>query len=131
LTFDSLMRKADNSLRAAQVLLDSGLGDDACSRAYYAMFDAARAALTASKAPVQTETIRTHSGMIAMFNLHVIKPSLLPQSTARTLGLAQHARLVADYDGEFISQLDAAQTVAWAVDFLNAVRAAFDPNAKT
>ena len=131
MTFESLMRKAEKSLGAAQVLLDSGFGDDACSRAYYSMFDAARAALIASSAPVQTETIRTHSGMIAMFNLYVIKPGFLPKFTARTLGIAQHARLVADYDGEFIDELDAAQTVAWAVEFLDAVRTAFEPSAKT
>jgi uncharacterized protein (UPF0332 family) len=131
LTFESLMCKAEQSLKAAQVLLDSGFGDDACSRAYYAMFDAARAALTASNAPVQTETIRTHSGMIAMFNLHVIKPGILPKFAARTLGHAQQARLIADYDGEFINQLDAVQTVAWAVEFLDAVRAAFDPGVNT
>ncbi|MFZ4625083.1 MAG: hypothetical protein ACOYNF_12705 [Rhodoferax sp.] len=39
--------------------------DGACNRAYYAMFDAARAALLASHAPVGPELGKTHSGLIA------------------------------------------------------------------
>ena len=55
-----LMRKSEDALKSARLLFDNGLHDDACSRAYYAMFDAARAALQVCGAPVQTESFRTH-----------------------------------------------------------------------
>lgn len=40
-----LIAKANRALASAKLLLDSGDVDGACNRAYYAMFDAARAAL--------------------------------------------------------------------------------------
>lgn len=39
------MQKADRALASARLLLDAGDTEGACNRAYYAMFDAARAAL--------------------------------------------------------------------------------------
>nr|WP_281799719.1 HEPN domain-containing protein [Methylocystis echinoides] len=41
------MKKAKRALSAARLLLTAGDGDGACNRAYYAMFDAAHAALFA------------------------------------------------------------------------------------
>ncbi|MGD9522152.1 MAG: HEPN domain-containing protein, partial [Tepidiphilus sp.] len=49
------MAKARRAVLSAKVLLDAGDADGACNRAYYAMFDAARAALIASGAPVVAE----------------------------------------------------------------------------
>ncbi|MBL8510379.1 MAG: HEPN domain-containing protein, partial [Betaproteobacteria bacterium] len=42
------MAKADRACQSAHMLLASGDVEGACNRAYYAMFDAARAALLAS-----------------------------------------------------------------------------------
>ena len=39
-----LLAKAIQAAASAKVLLDTGDADGACNRAYYAMFDAARAA---------------------------------------------------------------------------------------
>jgi uncharacterized protein (UPF0332 family) len=123
---NEFMARADHSLQAAQLLLEKGFNEDACSRAYYAMFDAARASLSACGAPVQSENIKTHSGLIAAFNLHVIKPGLMPQIAGKRLGQAQHSRLLADYDSGFIEPNDAAETVAWAIEFVGLAHAAFD-----
>jgi len=41
------------------------------------MFDAARAALRASKAPVPPEVAKTHSGLISAFSLHLVKAGLV------------------------------------------------------
>ena len=46
-----LFEKAIRAVSSARLLLASGDADGACNRAYYAMFDAARAALLASDAP--------------------------------------------------------------------------------
>jgi uncharacterized protein (UPF0332 family) len=69
-----LMAKAVRATASAKILLDTGDVDGACDRAYYAMFNAARAALLASGAPVQADISRTHSGLIAAFSLHLVKP---------------------------------------------------------
>ncbi|MHB8253387.1 MAG: HEPN domain-containing protein [Acidiferrobacter sp.] len=61
---EDLMAKARQAAASAKVLLDTGDADGACNRAYYAMFDAARAALMASGAPTEPEIARTHSGLI-------------------------------------------------------------------
>lgn len=55
-----LMAKAHRAVASARNLLQDNDGDGACNRAYYAMFDAARAALIASKSPVPPEIAKTH-----------------------------------------------------------------------
>ena len=42
---DDLLHQAVTALSSAKLLLDTGDSGDACNRAYYAMFDAARAAI--------------------------------------------------------------------------------------
>ena len=49
----ALLANAVRAAASAKVLLDIGDTNGACNRAYYAMFDAARAALLASGAPVE------------------------------------------------------------------------------
>lgn len=68
-TAEAPMSKAMRACASARVLLDLGDVDGACNRAYYAMFDAARAALLATEAPVETHLGKTHSGLIAAFGL--------------------------------------------------------------
>ena len=48
----ALMAKAVRAAESARILLDTGDKEGACDRAYYAMFNAARAALLASGAPM-------------------------------------------------------------------------------
>jgi uncharacterized protein (UPF0332 family) len=68
-----LVAKAERSLRAANRLLEAGDYDFAVSRAYYAMFYAARAFLL-------TRNVRRskHSGVLAPFNSEFIKNGELP-----------------------------------------------------
>ena len=51
--------KAEAALSGARLLLQSGDADGACSRAYYAMFDAAHAALFALGIEQLTAPIKT------------------------------------------------------------------------
>ncbi|WP_449370210.1 HEPN domain-containing protein [Thiomonas sp.] len=60
------MAKADMACSSARVLLDLGDVDGAANRAYYAMFDAARAALLASGAPVEPDIGRTHKRKVSL-----------------------------------------------------------------
>jgi uncharacterized protein (UPF0332 family) len=72
------MAKAIQAAASAKVLLDTGDMDGACNRAYYAMFDAARAALLASGAPIEADIARTHGGLISAFSLHLVKAGHVP-----------------------------------------------------
>jgi len=87
-TLEALMAKAARACASARALLDLGDVDGACNRAYYAMFDAARAALLASAAPVETHMGKTYSGLIAAFGLYLVKDGPIP----RELGPAAQAR---------------------------------------
>ncbi len=117
----AFMRKAEAALGAAQLLLESGFPDDACNRAYYAMFDAARSALLACRAPIEAEQARTHSGLIAAFGQYIVKPGLLPAEYGKSLNRAHEVRLLADYSGNPVAIEQAAELVRRATDFILAV----------
>lgn len=91
-----LMEKASRALASARLLLDAGDVDGACNRAYYAMFDAARAALIQSGAPVVPEVAKTHSGLISAFSLHLVKTGRVPTELGKALNKAAEIRLIAD-----------------------------------
>ena len=108
------MTKAHRALASAHKLLQDNDSDGACNRAYYAMFDAARAALLASKALVPPEIAKTHSGLIAAFSLHLVKPGLFPIELGKSFNKAEDLRLVADYKGDPISAEDSLWVVQQA-----------------
>lgn len=56
------LRLADQALRGGRMLMEAGALEDAASRLYYAVFHAARAALT-----VRGLYSRTHTGQIRLF----------------------------------------------------------------
>jgi len=122
------MRKATRSLRAARMLFENGFMDDASSRAYYAMFDAARAALLAANAPVEAEVARSHKGLIAAFGKHIVKPGMIAPDIGRSLGQAQHVRLIADYSGDPVEAKDADRMLLWAASFVDAITERFGLN---
>lgn len=114
-----LMQKADRALASARLLLDAGDTDGACNRAYYAMFDAARAALSGEDA---AETNRTHSGLIAAFGLQLVKPGRMTRELGRMLNRAEEVRLLADYTGGSVEPAEARETLSQAAAFVEAVR---------
>lgn len=120
-----LLSRAHRAATPAELLLEDGDIDGACNRAYYAMYDAARAALLAAKAPVDPNVIRTHNGLIAAFGLHLVKPGLINSEMGRTFNRAQEIRQAADYTND---QVDVSLAI-WAVErsawFIEAVREAF------
>lgn len=87
------------------------------------MFDAARAALIASSAPVEPEIARTHSGLITAFSLHLVKPGRVAVEHGRALNKVEDLRLIADYRGDTVSPDKAAWAVEQATNFIVAIRA--------
>jgi len=62
------LRLADRALEGARALLDRGEYFGAVSRAYYAIFHAARAVLYSYGI-----TTKTHIGLVSLFGEHIIK----------------------------------------------------------
>lgn len=123
MTPQELMTKANRALASAKLLLDSGDVDGACNRSYYAMFDAARAALLSISAPVPAEIARTHSGLITAFSLHLVKPGLVAVEHGRSLNKVEDLRLIADYKGDPVTLENAAWALEQSEKFLAAVQA--------
>jgi uncharacterized protein (UPF0332 family) len=119
MTPSELMDKAYRALASARLQLDSGDVDGACNRAYYAMFDAARAALLAANAPTPPEVARTHSSLITAFSLHLVKTGRIPAEFGKALNRAADIRLVADYITD--------QVVSQAERFVAEIRRVFPP----
>lgn len=131
LTPDALMSKAVRACASARALFDLDDVDGACNRAYYAMFDAARAALLASGAPVQPDIGKTHSGLISAFGQHLVKNGPISKEMGRLMKRAEEIRLVADYKGDSVELADAREMVEQAEMFVEAMRAEFMPHLKS
>lgn len=104
--------KANRALVSARLLLGDGDTDGAVNRAYYAMFDAARAALASVAPGLPPGSIKTHRGLIAAFGEYVVKTHRMEAELGRTLNQVERIRLLADYTGEPIESAKAA----WAID---------------
>ena len=120
-----LLAKAIQAAASAKLLLDAGDADGACNRAYYAMFDAARAALLASGAPVPAEIAKTHSGLISAFSLHLVKSGRVPVEFGKSLNKAEELRLIADYKGDPIESDAASWVVSEAHSFVQKMQDTF------
>jgi uncharacterized protein (UPF0332 family) len=120
-----LMEKAQRALVSAQLLLECGGVDGACNRAYYAMFDTARAALLATNAPTAPEVAKTHSGLITAFSLHLVKSGRIPVEFGKALNRVADIRLVADYTGDQVDDEIAGWAVREAERFVAEVRGHF------
>ncbi len=120
---EDLMAKAVQAAISAKVLLDTGDADGASNRAYYAMFDAARAALLASG----HEVGKTHQGVLNAFSDRLVKNGPLPKELGRLLKHAETFRYVADYQGDPVELGDAREMVTQAEAFVAAMRTAFLP----
>lgn len=120
---DSLMAKATQAVASARVLLELGDVDGAANRAYYAMFDAAQAALVQAGVPVGDALGKTHRGVITSFSAYLVKPGAVSKELGRQLKRAEEMRLVADYNGASVTQDDAAELVVQAQLFVQAMQA--------
>jgi len=114
----ALLERADQSAKSARLLLEHGDTGGATSRAYYAMFDAARAALVATG----HELPKTHRGLISAFSLHLVKGGLISIEYSRDLNQAEQLRLIADYIGDPIERPTASEMIARAERFVAVVR---------
>lgn len=118
------LRKAERALDEARYLLRDKRAEGACSRAYYAMFDAAHAALFAVGYEAQDAIIKTHRGLIAEFGKLVLGGQV-DADHGRALNKVEDIRLLADYDAEPPGFDDATWAVEQAEAFVSAIRGRF------
>jgi len=117
-----LLDRAKRAAGSAELLLGSGDLNGACNRAYYAMFDAARAALIALQPPPASEAIKTHSGLISAFSLQLVKTGRVSVDLGKSFSKVSDIRLVADYSDEEVSVDRARWAVEQAKEFVEAIR---------
>jgi uncharacterized protein (UPF0332 family) len=108
------LQMAEIKLSHARQILDIALYDDAISRAYYAMFYAAKAALLS-----EGLDLRKHSSVVAKFRELFVITGRIEADYLRYLGRAQSARERSDY-APFIpaSREDAIEILATAEIFI-------------
>lgn len=87
------LHRAEETLAAATALLDAGFYREATSRAYYAMFYAARAALA-----LEGIHVHKHSAVISAFGRRLANARRVSQHLHRTLLVAFEDRGDADYE---------------------------------
>lgn len=132
LTKASYLAKAERALSGARILLKNDDSEVACDRAYYAMFDAAHAALLTFVAEVEAtqSSVKTHRSLIAAFGRHLVLGGHIAMEFGASLNKVERLRLLADYTGDPVSIDDATWAVAQADAFIAAVRSSLIASGK-
>jgi uncharacterized protein (UPF0332 family) len=92
-----LWTKAMPAAESAKILMEAGQWDGACNRAYYAMFNPARALLIEMHG-FTPEQLRQHATVLRQFSLHFVGKHGFDADAGRMLRRAGDVRIVADYD---------------------------------
>jgi len=112
------LARADKALVAAKLLYEAGLADDAVSRAYYAMFHGASALLESKRIDVSS-----HRGVMSAVGQEWVRTGRMDRALIRKLQDAFRRRQDADYAAlSDLDEEDARELIAWAEEFLQAVR---------
>ena len=113
------LERAQESLQATNLCLQAGYVSSAASRAYYAMFQAAQAALEAAGF---TRAFWGHAVLQATFTAELIaRRKIYPSGLRDHLSTALRVRQRADYGASGISQKVAQRMLRKATTFVAAV----------
>ena len=111
------LAKARDKARVARDLLARGEWDDAVSRADYAAFHAAQAALL-----TEGQHAGTHRGVVTLFGLLLVKTGKLDRKWGKFLANLKDDREASDYDAlSWIDEETAHRAVREAGEFVGAV----------
>jgi uncharacterized protein (UPF0332 family)/predicted nucleotidyltransferase len=114
---EDLLAKAARAMASAKLLLEADDMDGACNRAYYAMFDAARAALLSAGLKLG----KSHQGSIGSAFYKLLQSKELSEDLGRSLKQAESARYLADYEGHSVPVVKAREIVTGAEKFVTAM----------
>ena len=102
-------------------MLALGNMEGACSRAYYAVFYAAQAALIVEGFGDEVSSIKTHTGLLGFFSRRLIKTGRLAIGLSKTLNKLHDLRLSADYLTEASSREEGIAAIEHAETFLQGI----------
>jgi len=106
----NLARKSQRAMRSARLGLEDGDADGAINRAYFAMFNIARAALLCAGVP-EEGLPSEHKELIAALRQYAVQTGQIDRDLAGVLNKAENLRLQADYTGAEIEPPFAAEAV--------------------
>ena len=110
------MVSARDRLELARIAIAAGFPSGAASAAYYAMFYAARAALSEEE-----QNARTHRGVWGLFRELFVVSGRFDEELFRAAQRGQDLREAGDYEARMISSEEAEAIVADADRFVSAV----------
>jgi len=109
---------AERRLKAAKLLFEKGMSEDAINRVYYSFFYAAKAMLN-----VLGFDAKTHSGLISEFGLRVIKAKLLDKKYGEYFRKAFELRESSDYEiGVVFGEAEVKTLIKNAEEFLETAK---------
>lgn len=112
------LKRASQSLGAAEALLREDFHEDAVSRAYYAVLHAAKAALLARDIGAES-----HAAVRRLLGKELVQEGLLEKDWAMILAQEYDERALADYDAEYsFSQEVTRRRVGEARRFVERIR---------
>ena len=112
------LASAENCLRDAKVLIDSGSFKSSANRSYYAVFHAMRAILV-----FNDFDSKKHSGIISEFRKEYIKTGKIKPEISKIIDLQFSVRTHSDYDDFYmISQEEALQQLNDAKTAVNEIK---------
>ncbi len=117
-TTKPLLHKAQQYLRSAAVLLEMGDLDSCASRAYFAMFYAAQAAL----AEDGYNAASSQRGIRSAFSERFVDSGRFPERASQALNRAYDLQQIGDYaQHRAVNQDDAERTLQEAEAFVNSI----------
>lgn len=115
---EALLKKADESIKASQLLFDNGLFGFAVSRAYYAMFYMVSAVLL-----TKSLSFSKHKAVVSSFGQHFVKTNIFEHKFHRYLVEAFEQRQIGDYEVlDEITKETAQRSIKRAIEFIVAVK---------
>lgn len=113
-------RKADENIKAAELLFENQMHNASANRAYYAAFHAAIAALANLGIPVERIG---HDTLQSKFSSELIrKRKVYPARFKSYLPNLQEVRDIADYETKFISKKMAERQIKKAKEYVEAIK---------
>lgn len=114
---EGYLEKSKKKLEVAKKLLADGFYDDAISRAYYAVFHTAQAALLIEGAKAET-----YKGVVMLFGLLLVKTGKIDKKYGKLLSNLKDARETGDYEVmSWMDEGDAQNATVEAEEFIRAV----------
>ena len=114
----ALVKKSEESIKAAGLLFDNDLFGFAVSRAYYAMFYLVSAVLL-----TKNMNFSKHKAVVAAFGQHFVKTNIFEHKFHRYLVESFEQRQIGDYEVlDDITEETAQRTINRAEEFMIAVK---------